>query len=128
MTERKFERLDPKAVQTMYLDEIAGRLADLNEIMKSLIPTGIVETQDLSVSGLNWQQVKPMKKWFSIALLNDAASADSIDVRINSKNADIHTIVANGTYNIDMKSAKIETIYTRATNGLTAILHLSAVR
>jgi hypothetical protein len=126
MTEKSFERLDQRTIQTVLLDEVAGRLKDLTELMAATIPKGIVENIEIQLTGTKWQRVTLPKAWFSLSLVNTSTTA-TIYVRVNDANAVSYPVLAGGLYHIDMKVAKIFEVNLRTTSGATAIVNLSGV-
>lgn len=115
-------------LQSILLDEVAGRLADLHKLIAQTIPAGIVPTFTVNLSGQNLQKIKPVTPWFNFSLYNDADSGGTVYVRVNRRNADEHPVEPDDTYNVDMGAAKIEAIYLRTTSGETATVQIAAVR
>lgn len=126
--ERKFERIRGDILQAILTDEVAGRLADLHNLISQTIPQGIVQTLSLSLSGRNLQQHKPDKPWFSFSLKNKSDSSGTVYARVNRENADEHAIAPDDTWDVSMGAAKIEMIYLRTDDGQTASIILTGVR
>lgn len=123
---QKLERVRPEVIQTVLLDEMCGRLADLQETVLKTIPKGIHQSLTLTI-GDNIQRIKPISPWFSFSLYNKVDS-DTVHGWINDKGDRSHPIEADDTWNVNMGAAKIESIYLKCDSGESATVVISAVR
>lgn len=124
---KKLERVHPTVINVVLLDEIAGRLSDLQETISKTIPQGIAESISITIEANKKQQVKPPTPWFNFSLYNKVGS-DTVYVAVNKRGADPHPVEEDETYNCNMGAAKIECIYLWCDSGNSAEVKISAMR
>lgn len=123
---KKLERVRPEVLQAILMDEIAGRLADLQETIAKTIPQGIHQSLTLTIED-QIQRIKPPTPWFSFSLYNKITS-NTVYGWVNDKGGNRHTIEPDDTWNVNMGAAKIESIYLKCDSGESATVLISAVR
>uniref|UniRef100_A0A6M3J5N4 Uncharacterized protein n=1 Tax=viral metagenome TaxID=1070528 RepID=A0A6M3J5N4_9ZZZZ len=126
--EKKFERVRPDVLNATTLLEVAGRLGDLFDLTKSMIPSGVVDSFDILVTGSKPQQVRKESSWFNVSIYNDADSTDSVFVSVNKVGADKHEIKPDDTYNVNMGAAKIYSLFFRSSRNGSATVSVTGVR
>lgn len=123
---RKLERVHPDVAQTILLDELCGRLADLQNSVAKTIPQGIHQSFTVKI-GDRIQRIKPTTPWFSFSLYNKVDS-DTVYGWVNDSGGTRHPIEADDTWNVNFGAAKIESIYLKCDSGESATVVISAVR
>ena len=128
MSDRRLERLDPRALQTVLLDEVAGRLADVTNLLARQLPKGVVENYSLNVSGSNWQRISSiLEPWFSVSIVNTSLLYPAY-IKINDKKTKEYSLLPGNTYHVDLKQAKIKNVYYRASDSGAVQIDVSTVR
>jgi len=115
------ERLAPP-LEIVYLDEIAGRLADLYEIMKKSEPQGLIQPVTLSATE-DLKTYEPPTPWFTVDVLN--TGPNTVYIGINDKAKEFKAIERNRGFKFDFGMAKIEKIYYKCNRGETATVDLT---
>jgi hypothetical protein len=116
------KRIKAGPLEVALLDEIAGRLRHVEELMEAEVPKGAVEPSEKFTITDRRVSFRPLKPWFSISIINDGPS-DVFCIVNTEKSFDEHRIASGETYNIDMKRAKVTDALMWCAKG-----HASAVR
>jgi hypothetical protein len=128
--ERKVEgKVTPQVLQTILLDEIAGRLAEIYESMQEERAEGVVEPIEPVVITEEGRHLRPPvgKPWMSMDLINDGPNSCWALVN-TSRSVDAHEIKKGETYTIDMKRPIIEDVYLWCKPREEASLRIVGVR
>jgi hypothetical protein len=115
------EMVQPTAIVALdLLEEIADRLATLEELTRAEHPQGRAPMRTFSASGTDLVEVRDSThKWFSISVFNDGP--DTVFIRVNNKLEDNPIELQNGEQtNIDMKTGIIEKLYFNCNEGESA--------
>jgi hypothetical protein len=131
---KKLEKIRADVLQVLLLDELAGRLSDLQgtmtevlQTLKETIPLGIVEEiPSFTISGAKLQQIKPVTPYVSFSLYN--YGDNTVYGRVNDRGANAHPIEADDTWKVDMKVPKIHCIYLSCNEGESATVDVTAIR
>lgn len=132
-------RVRPDVMQTILLDEIAGRLEEMVERLGGLladiekqmmrIPQGIMVPVDVKVEGTTLQSigVAPLAggDWFACSIQNSEDSQSNVLVSVNSSIRGFRELRPSEAMDINFYGPKIRTIYYKCKAPTdTAILHI----
>ena len=112
MSKRKIpEGVDPKALQTILLDEISGKLSDLKETIELGYTSGEMENTTIVV-GTDGYMLRPTSPLFSVSIFNDGPNPVYLSINYSRKitSADPPLNVGE-SIDIQKKKAQIERIY-----------------
>ena len=118
----KHMKVTPEVVQTIYLDEIAGRLADLMEELRLQRGEGIVEPYEIVV-GPQGYLLDTNLPWISVSIFNDGP--DEVRVGVNKDWAD-GTLKKGDKLDVNMGARVIDKIYLESEG--TATVRIFAKR
>lgn len=123
------DRVDPKVLQTALLDEIAGRLLNLEKLTAKQIPEGIEEPLHIITATTAPQVVRPPQKknWFSVSVANDGTSDCNIIVNTKKSSTTPYLLRANEITTDNMLNAVIEDLIVWTDAG-TAVLRIKGIR
>jgi hypothetical protein len=127
--ERKVEgKVTPEVLQTILLDEIAGRLAEIYESMQEERAEGVVEPiEPISVTEEPRRVVALFKPWFDVTVVNDGP--DDVWVMVNTeKSFEWHRVPKDETYKVDMKRGIIKDVLLKCEPSKTASVRLVGAR
>lgn len=119
-------KISPQALSALLLDDIAQGIKRVENAIRESIPEGIIESYEATAT-INKQEVRPptLKKWHKVSILNKGPETVKIAVNVGRVNA--ITIEKNRSYEIDMKSAKIEYVSYFTDSGTTDLI-INALR
>jgi hypothetical protein len=123
-------KVTPEIFTSILLDEIAQGIKRVEQAIRESIPEGIIESYEFTATTTK-QEIRPpvineiLKKWHKVSVLNKGPESVKIGINVGRVNA--ITIEKNRSYEIDMKSAKIEYIIYYTDSG-TADIVIDTIR
>lgn len=119
-------KVSPEALSAILLDEIAQGVRRVEDTIRETIPEGIIESYEVTAT-ITKQEVRPppLRKWHKVSILNKGPETVKIAVNVGRVNA--VNIEKNRSYEVDMKSAKIEYVIYQTNSG-TADLIIDTIR
>lgn len=127
MSKREVDaKVSPSVVQTILLDEIAGKLGVMLDRMQEAEQGGMLHPMTLAVTNV-LQEWICSPNWYSVTIINDGPNPVYIDVN-REANAQNLTTPLNITENvvINYNKPRIETLYLRCQPLQTAGVRLFA--
>lgn len=121
------EKIEAGPMQVVLLDEIAGRLLAIEELIRAEQPVGAVEPiEKFKITDIRTHL--PLRKpWFSVSIINDGE--DDVFCIINTeKSFEEHRIRPNETYNIAMITAVITNLLFWCNKGEAATVRIVGTR
>ena len=130
------EIIDPSILQTILLDEVAGRLEELGELTQQFrdiaakmeqgmlkVPEGIVLTIERTITGQRITRLNLLedpeahdRAWFSAVITNDEDSANNVQVAFNTWKFGWRSLRASESCSVDFHAAKLTDIYFKCAN------------
>lgn len=117
--------ITPDVLQTIILDEIAGRLADLGEIMEKvknqmeIIPEGLIYPVERTIDGVGIVKLEITKEpecgekpWYSCTIYNDGDS--DLYVSLNFAHKKYQKVKSGEALDLDMHAPLIRTLYFKS--------------
>lgn len=119
-------KVSPEVFQAIMLDDIAQGIRRVEKAIRETIPEGIIESYEVTAT-TSKQEVRPpvLKKWHKVSVLNKGP--DTVKIAVNVGRVNAVTIEKNRSYEVDMKSAKIEYVIYQTDSG-TAGLIIDTIR
>lgn len=123
-------KVTPEVFQAIMLDEISQGIKRVEIAIRESIPQGIIESYEVTATTTK-QEVRPpvigdiVKKWHKVTIFNEGP--DTVKIAVNVGRVNAVSIEKNRSYEIDMKSPKIEYISYHTESG-TADLQIDAIR
>ena len=119
-------KVTPEVFSAIMLDEIAQGIRRVEKAIRESIPEGIIESYEVTAT-TSKQEVRPpaLKKWHKVSILNKGPETAKIAVNVGRVNA--VNIEKNRSYEVDMKSAKIEYVIYQTNSG-TADLIIDTIK
>lgn len=127
MTEVKVEgKVTPEVLQTVYLDEIAGRLAEMTRRMMEAEAQGIIYPLNLPVTGVI-QEIRCNPFWYSFTVFNDGPNPVYVDVN-KDQNARLLVAPLNMGENlaVNFDKPRVKFLYAACAVGQTANIRIFA--
>lgn len=127
MGERKLDaKTSPEAIQTILLDEIAGKLGVMIERMQEAEAGGMLHPMTLVVTNALLEYICS-PAWYSFTMINGGPNAVYVDVNRDSNAQSLGTPLNNGeTAAVNYNKPKIGTLYLRCQPAQTATVRLFA--
>lgn len=124
--EEEKKKIEPMVFMGIQLDEIVQGIKRVEGVLKEGIPEGIIESYEVTAN-TSKQEVRPppLKKWHKVSVLNKGL--DTVKIAVNVGRVNAVTIEKNRSYEVDMKSAKIEYVAYYTDSG-TADLIIDTIR
>ena len=123
-------KISPEIFSSILLDEIAQGIRRVEKAIRESMPEGIIESYEVTATTIK-QEVRPpvigdiVKKWHKVSVLNKGPETVKIAVNVGRVNA--VNIEKNRSYEVDMKSAKIEYVIYQTNSG-TADLIIDTIK
>ena len=119
-------KVTPEVFSAIMLDEIAQGIRRVEKAIRESIPEGIIASYEVTAT-TSKQEVRPppLRKWHKVSVLNKGP--DTVKIAVNVGRVNAVTIEKNRSYEIDMKSAKIEYVIYYTDSG-TADLIIDTIR
>ena len=123
------KRVETGPIDVAFLDEIAGRLLELKEMMLEERPEGITEPiEPIEITHLGILIEAPVKPWFTVTIINDGPAEVGARVNPTQSTASYHTIIVHESYKFEFSRAVIQNVRIQCAYGQTASVRLIGVR
>lgn len=122
------KRVRPDILQAALLDEIAGRLLEIQDSMLEERPEGITEPiEPVAVTDAQRFVLAPFEPWFSVMITNDGP--DSVWAVVNSeKSITPHLIRIGEVYQVAVKTSILKDVLLYCNEHETASVRVVGVR
>ncbi len=119
-------KVSPEVLQLIYQDEIAGKIGDLLDLIKSERPQGLTPQHQLTI--MTYLEFMCSPPWFAFTLFNDGPDPVYMNVnRVTPINPVTPPLNKGESLTVDMKTAKIEKLFFQTVAGQTANIRLFVV-
>lgn len=119
-------QINPVAVQTILLDEIAGRLLDIHDMLKDMVADGVDDTFSIEASDEKIQVVS-LQPWLSVSIFNDGPDGIYLLVNREERKAYEPKLYAGENTSIDAKKHSIRQLFIFCDEGETASVRIRAL-
>jgi hypothetical protein len=121
------KQLSSEILNTALLDEIAGRLLDIQKIQEEKQAVGAVEAIEKFTITSQKNHISRIKPWISATFINDGPN--SVYVIVNTEHSfDDHEILDGETFTVDAHRPVIKDILLWCNTGETAKVRIVGVR
>lgn len=119
-------KISPSAVQTILLDEIAGKLGAMLDRMQESEQGGMLQPQTLVITNI-LQEWICTPHWYSVTIINDGPNPVYVDVNRDANAVNLITPL-NITENvvINFNKSRIEKVFLRCLPAQTAVIRMFA--
>jgi hypothetical protein len=127
-TEKQNSRIESGPISVALLNEIAERLLALEKLAQAEHPVGAVEPiEKFRITDVR-RQMRLVKPWFSVSVINDDDHNDVFCIVNTEKSFEEHRILPHETYNIAMITAVIKDLLFWCNHGESATVRIVGTR